>query len=435
MLDKIKTSARTRFKGNKSKGSNTSDYVVALDIGTEYVKALIGQIKPENKIEIIGVGRAHQSLSDMQAGAIANIGGVVANCDEALTKAEKNAGVDARHAVVGIAGELVKGVTVSVPYIRKHTDVAITVSEVEHMIKVTQSRYAKQKAKEQLSLELGGKEVDVQLVNSALISMSIDGYVVTNPVGFLGREVTIHLYAAFAPIIHIGAIDKTAEELDLELMAVAAEPFAVVRAAIGYDSDDTMNAVFVDIGGGTTDVAVVDQGGVQGTKSFGIGGRSFTRAISRELDISFDEAEKIKVNLDDSQLAEKTRFAVDKALQKTLDVWISGVSLALEDFGGLDHLPNKLLLCGGGASLKMLVDRLESDDWYDELPFSKKPQIRYIEPGEVKDIMDKTGEVVDHEYITSMGLLRVGLDTMINQKPNSSNGGNMKKHFDRILKT
>jgi cell division protein FtsA len=433
MLDKIKSTAKTKLKSRKSKNNSGLDHVVALDIGTEYVKALIGRVQPDNKIDIVGVGRAHQSLSDMQAGAIANIGGVVSNCDAALTEAERNAGIDARHSVIGIAGELVKGVTVSVPYNRKHTDVPITVDEIEHMVKITQSRYAKQKAKEQLSLELGGKEVDVQLVNSALISMSIDGYVITNPVGFLGREITIHLYAAFAPMIHIGAIDKTAEELDLDLMAVAAEPFAVVRAAIGYDSDDSMNAVFIDVGGGTTDVAVVDQGGVQGTKSFGIGGRSFTRAISRDLDISFAEAENIKLNLGSIQSSEVQREQVNKALKKTLDVWMSGISLALEDFGGLDHLPNKVLLCGGGASLAMLVERLENEDWYRELPFSKKPHIRYIEPKEVKGIVDTTGAINDHEYITSMGLLRVGLDTLINQQPDST--GNVKKHLDRILKT
>jgi cell division protein FtsA len=81
-------------------------YVVGLDIGTEFVKALIGRVRAGG-IEIIGVGRQHQALSDMQAGAIADIGRVVQNCDKALAAAEQQAGVSARTAVLGIAGELV----------------------------------------------------------------------------------------------------------------------------------------------------------------------------------------------------------------------------------------------------------------------------------------------------------------------------------------
>ena len=55
--------------------------MVGLDIGTEYIKALVSRIDDDNQIEILGVGRAHQSLTDMQAGAIADIAAVVANCD------------------------------------------------------------------------------------------------------------------------------------------------------------------------------------------------------------------------------------------------------------------------------------------------------------------------------------------------------------------
>src|SRR5688572_32175641 len=79
---------------NAAKQEETQ-YVVGLDIGTEFVKALIGKIEG-GSIEIVGVGRQHQDLSDMQAGAIADIAGVVANCDAALNQAEQQAGVSVR---------------------------------------------------------------------------------------------------------------------------------------------------------------------------------------------------------------------------------------------------------------------------------------------------------------------------------------------------
>src|SRR5690606_38741336 len=92
------------------KSADEEDLIVGIDIGTEFVKALVARIKDED-IEIIGVGRARQSLDDMHGGAISDIAGVVRNCEEALAAAEEQAGVQGKRAVMGIAGELVKGVT------------------------------------------------------------------------------------------------------------------------------------------------------------------------------------------------------------------------------------------------------------------------------------------------------------------------------------
>src|ERR1700756_3821894 len=84
------------------------DYIVGLDIGTEFIKALIAKVNGET-LEIVGVGRSRQNVSDMHGGAIADIAGVVQNCEEALAQAEDQAGLQAKKAVIGIAGELVKG--------------------------------------------------------------------------------------------------------------------------------------------------------------------------------------------------------------------------------------------------------------------------------------------------------------------------------------
>src|SRR6185503_8223641 len=83
-LHTAKTAA-AKVKGGEVKKVAGDEYIVALDIGTEFVKALIGRVgDADSTIDIIGVGRSHQELSDMQAGAISDIAGVVANCDEAL---------------------------------------------------------------------------------------------------------------------------------------------------------------------------------------------------------------------------------------------------------------------------------------------------------------------------------------------------------------
>tara|TARA_B100001245_G_scaffold100561_1_gene73087 strand:- start:2500 stop:3765 length:1266 start_codon:yes stop_codon:yes gene_type:complete len=396
------------------KHSSDKNYIVGLDIGTEFVKALIAKVKGEN-LEIVGVGRARQDVSDMHSGAIADIAGVVRNCEDALAQAEDQAGLQAKKAVIGIAGELVKGVTNTIKYRRPQPDKPLDVDEMQLIIEKVQER-AQDKAQQQIALETGNEDVEVKLVNSALVSIHIDGYKVSNPIGFQGRDVAVQIYTAFAPMVHIGALERVANDLALELVAVAAEPFAVSRSVLGTDSSSNFTAVLVDVGGGTTDIAVVNDGGVEGTKMFGIGGRSFTRTIMNDMELGYSEAEKLKVHLGHEQIKESVRKKAEGAIDKTLEVWLDGVELALNEFDSVDHLPNRILLCGGGASLDQLVDALAKRDWYKELPFTKRPSVHHIKPIDVVGISDETEAITDHTFITAMGLLRVGYDTIVGSK-------------------
>lgn len=428
-LKKFSDSALARIRQSKSPDEGRQ-YIVGLDIGTENVKALVAEVKDDG-IDIIGVGRAHQRLADMQAGAIADIAAVVGNCDKALSQAEQQSGVSVRVSIIGIAGELVKGTTTTVRATRQNATKSLDIQEVEKIISLVQER-AESKAKQQLSWELGGKEVEIRLVNSALVNLDIDGYKITNPVGFQGKDVLVQLFAAFAPLVHIGALERTAQELDLDLLAVAAEPFAVARSVIGDDPNTNTSAILMDVGGGTTDIAVIHEGGVQGTKMFGIGGRAFTKAIERDLGVDFEEAEELKLALSEGRVSKSKIAAIETSLNKTLDVWTSGIELALGEFTKLDHLPHRILLCGGGSSLEMLVEKLEKADWYRDLPFTRRPVVQHIQPEQVSGIIDKTGSVTDHTFITAMGLLRVGADTL-SQESNRP-AGSIRERIDRILR-
>ena len=413
---------------DKRKNNAASDYIVALDIGTEFVKALIAKLDGDT-LNIVGVGRARQELSDMHSGAIADISGVVRNCEDALSEAEEQAGLQAKRVVIGIAGELVKGVTNTIRYRRPQPDRPLDTAEMEFIIEKVQER-AQGKAQKQIALETGNDEVEVKLVNSALVSIHIDGYKVSNPIGFQGKDVAVQIYTAFAPMVHIGALERVADELSLELLAVAAEPFAVSRTMLGSDVNSNFTAILADVGGGTTDIAVVNDGGVEGTKMFGIGGRSFTNTIASEMNLSYADAEKLKINIGHSQIKPNVAKEVHAAIDKTLEVWVAGVELALSEFNSVDHLPNRILLCGGGASLEKLVDELQKADWHKDLPFTKKPTVQYIRPADVLGITDATGVVNDHTFITAMGLLRVGYDTLIG----SGDGDTIKEKLNRILR-
>lgn len=412
----------------KKSSKDDRELIVGLDIGTEVVKALIAEMKGD-ELEIIGVGRKQQEMGDMHLGAIADIAGVVQNCEAALTDAEDQAGVQAKRVVIGIAGELVKGMTNTIRYRRPQPDKTLDIAEMEFIIEKVQER-AQGKAQRQIALETGNDDVEVKLVNSALVSIHIDGYKVSNPIGFQGRDVAVQIYTAFAPMVHIGALEKVADELALELVAVAAEPFAVSRSVLGTDTNSSFTAILADIGGGTTDIAVVNDGGVEGTRMFGIGGRSFTRTIASDLDIGFKDAEKLKINIDNSQVKPTVKKHVEESIDKTLEVWLSGVALALSEFDSVDHLPNRMLLCGGGSSLKRVIEALQEEQWHKDLPFTKRPSVQLVKPSDVVGFTDKTGDATDHTFITAMGLLRVGYDTIVGNQ----DGNGLMDKVNRLLK-
>src|SRR3954467_5328350 len=257
----------------------------ALDIGTEFAKALVFEIDDNGHGTVRGVGRKRQGLSHMQSGTVADIGAVVDNCQVALQEAEEMAGFRSTQVIIGIAGELVKGFTTSVSQERRKPDQQLSARELDSLIESVQ-KDALREAERTITWETGLPNVDIRLVHAAVTGATIDGYTVTNPVGFHGRHVRISVFNAFAPLIHLGALQTVAQMLDLELVAVVAEPYAVARC-MDDDQVQQSGGLFIDVGGGTTDVAVVRQGGIEGTRMFALGGRAFTKSLADRLDLPF----------------------------------------------------------------------------------------------------------------------------------------------------
>src|SRR5260221_1223222 len=133
-------------------------------------------------------------------------------------------------------------------------------------------------AKERIAAETGYQNIEVRLTNAAVISVRIDGQTVINPIGFRGRHFTLTLFSAFAPLMQLGALETVAQGLDLTLVTVVAEPYALARCLstnAGHDS----GAIFIDIGGGTTNIALVRPAGIQEKRMFSPMWRSFTHPI------------------------------------------------------------------------------------------------------------------------------------------------------------
>lgn len=367
--------------------------ILGLDIGTEFVKAVLARPTKKGDMEILGAAKAKQRDGGMHAGAIADIPAVVSACEEALVEVEDQAGERASTTIVSIAGELIKSNTTTVTYTRKDPKRPISEVEMTEILKKVQQKSG-EVAREEVALETGNKNAEVQLISSAIISLTIDGYKIMNPIGFKGTEVSILIYTAFAPMLHVAALEKVCAELNLDLLTVAAPSFAVCRALLGDNADSDFSGIVIDIGGSTTDLAVVEDGCVENTKSFTIG------AI---------------------------------AVKKSLDAWFTGLTVILEDLGA-ELLPYNIYLCGGGAALSDLQESLATANWFKALPFSRRPVVHLVDLDDLANFStDRLNaealSALDFSYATALGLLRVGSDTLAG----SPEEGKLRAKIARIL--
>lgn len=381
-------------------------FAIALDIGTEFAKCLIFKVEEEKGV-VVGTGRQRQRLSDMQGGAVTDIHGVVKNCEKALTRAAEMAKIMPNQVIMGIAGELVKGNTTTIKYTRPDAKTGITFEELKDIISRIQRR-SFDRARQILAWETGHAEMDVRLVNAAIVDVKIDGYKVSNPLGFQGRELQVGVFNAFAPIVHLGALQTIAAELGLDLLSIVADPYALARS-VGPKESAEFSAVFIDIGGGTTDIAVVRQGGVEGTKMFALGGRSFTKRIAQVFGCSFAEAEEMKIKYSKGELSKEDMEFTKNALETDCQVWLSGVELTLEEFSA-ELLPSRILLCGGGTMLPEIEEVLKNAKWNPNLPFARQPSVHFIKSQDVENITDQTEELKNPWDITPMSLANLAID-------------------------
>ncbi len=374
----------------------------ALDIGTAFAKALIVEVHGDHA-EVLGVGRYPQSYTHMSDGIVTDIPGVIANCNEALLRAEKAAGgVIAPSAVIGIAGELVKGSSITVSKQRQNPTKQITTEELEALITSAQQKLLKS-SKERIAAETGYQNIDVRLTNAAVISVRLDGQIINNPIGFRGRHFSLTLFSAFAPLTQLGALETVAQGLDLTLMTIVAEPYALARCLSTNASADS-GAIFIDIGGGTTDIALVRQGGIEETRMFALGGRTFTRRIATSKGISIKDAERLKISYSNGEIKGGTKDEIQAILAPECQTWMDSVELLVDELAKGELLPPAIYVVGGGAGLIDIHQKLECFPWKERLPFSRVPIIRTVQPEMVGSIADQEGMLVNAQDITPMAL-------------------------------
>ncbi len=387
---------------SSSMGEDSRPVFTALDIGTAYAKAIIIEVQDDVGV-VLGAGRHQQSYSHMSDGIVTDIPGVIANCNEALTRAEQSAGgIIAPQTVIGIAGELVKGSSITISKQRQQPTKPVTPEELESVISSAQQKLLKI-AKERIAAETGYPNIEVRLTNAAVISVRIDGQAVSNPIGFRGRHFTLTLFSAFAPLMQLGALETVAQGLDLTLVTIVAEPYALARCLSANASADS-GAIFIDIGGGTTDIALVRQGGIEETRMFALGGRTFTRRLAASKGISLKEAEKLKLSYSTGGIKGSERDEIQNIYASEAQIWMDSVELLVEELAKGELLPPAIYLVGGGSGLPDLRQKLEDFPWTGRLPFSRYPLIETIQPTMVSSIVDPNNLLRNAQDITPMAL-------------------------------
>ncbi len=389
---------------------------LALDIGSESVKSSIFTVEEKrgSKGNVIG---KHASIFGFEklilkkvgsgGGGMTNIHQMTERCHEVIQKTVRQARLSPSKILLGIGGEFIKGKASAQSYKRDDKEAKINLSELRNMVhKLQWSAFAKMR--KQVSAETGYSEIDTKLVMADIVDIKVDGYRVSNPLGFQGREVEMSIFNAFAPSAQHNALQNIAHSFSMDVIGIIPITYALSRALVKQD-EEKGGMIFIDVGGLHTDITLVSEGLLVGARTFAIGGRTFTKRLAIELNISFNEAEKLKLAYCQDRLEQKSKKIVADIIQNDVDIWLDGILLALSALKLKKALPSKILLSGGGSFLPEVKDKLNQGKWYKELSFAGKPQISFVQPKEVINVSDETGKLKGHQDFGMIALVQAAL--------------------------
>ncbi|MDH5597373.1 MAG: hypothetical protein OEY44_04655, partial [Candidatus Peregrinibacteria bacterium] len=211
---------------------------LALDIGTEVVKAAIFQLEEKRTQSgqlvgrrgvIKGYGRAPLKGGEMQSGMMTDLASVIQSAKEAVALASKQAGLSPGKMIMAIAGESVKGATSVIKHKREDSASKISLTELRNIVHKLQWK-AFAEVRKELSKETGYPEIDIKLVSTSIVNLRIDGYKVANPLGFQGKEVEMSIYNCFSSLDRYSGLENIAEEIGVESMGIVSEAYALGRS-------------------------------------------------------------------------------------------------------------------------------------------------------------------------------------------------------------
>jgi len=401
----------SRKKHKKEEEQDQGNNFLAIDIGTELLKIVLFETS-ELGVKVKKISRIQQQEKAMNKGIIKNLNTVVENCRLAINDITSELEEDApKKAVIGLAGESIQGVSIVVNYERDEKfDEDVTDEEEQKIIKKVHEQI-EATGKEDLAQRTGLLYEDIDILHITVTGMEIGGMPVNSLVGFRGKDVKLYFYASFAPKTYIESLKSVLKSLNLSTLGIVSLPFTVARAFTGARDKD-FSGIFVDIGGGTTDVAIVQRGNVVDTQIFSFGGRVFTKEIARIMNLDYRHAELRKLKYSNGDLDKSLERAVKDITYSTAKIWLKAFKASLEMVEDIDSFPTNIYLCGGGSMLPDIKTVLLEYPWTRVLPFPKTPKANIFLPQKLEDVTDLSGDLLNPYDITPAALAVFGHDKM-----------------------
>jgi len=338
--------------------SRKEELLVGLDIGTTKICAIVAE-RTENGIDIVGIG-THPSRG-LRKGVVVDIDATVASIKRAVEEAELMADCEITQVYAGIAGGHIRG-------FNSHGVVAVKDREVREgdVKRVIDAAKA-------VAIPMD-REV-IHVIPQEFIIDDQDG--IREPLGMSGVRLESKIHIVTAAVTSAQNIVKCANKAGLNVVDIVLEPLASAQAVLASDERD-LGVCMIDIGGGTTDIAVFADGSIKNTAVLGLGGYHLTNDIAVGLRTPFEEAERIKKKFgvastrylasDDiitvpSVGGRKPREISRKILCEIIEPRVEEIlSLARQELakaGLCDRIPSGLVLTGGASALDGMPELAE----------------------------------------------------------------------------
>ncbi|HET7818751.1 MAG TPA: cell division protein FtsA [Bacteroidia bacterium] len=338
-----------------------TDIIVGLDIGTTKIAVLVGVKNEKGKIEILGMGKA-PSLG-VRRGVVANIEQTVQAIRTAVEEAEKKSGVEIKSVHVGIAGQHIKSLKHSGSRIRENVDVPIVQKDVDSLI---DSMYK--------LVMLPGEEIIHVLPQEYTID-SESG--IKNPIGHEGVRLEANFHIITGQMAAAKNIKKCVEKAGLQVIDLILEPIASSSAVLSEEEKEA-GVALVDIGGGTTDIAIFYDKIIRHTAVIPFGGNVITDDIKEGCSILAKYAEELKIKFG-SALAKENQdneiivipglkgrtpkeistknlaSIIEARMKEILDL----VAFEIKNSGFERKLAAGVVVTGGGAQLRHMKQLVE----------------------------------------------------------------------------
>jgi len=338
-----------------SKNRETKNLIVGLDIGTSKIVTIVGEIKPEGTLEVIGVGM-HES-SGMKKGMVVNIDATVAAIQRSLGDAELMADCKIREVYTGIAGSHIKSQNAN--GMVKIKDKEVAQADIDRVIETARS------------ISLPG---DQQILHILEQEFSIDGQEgIKKPLGMSGMKMEVEVHIVTGAVAAAQNIMKCVHRCGLEVREMILQPLASSKAVLADDEKD-LGVCLVDIGGGTTDVAIFTGGAIRHTAVIPIAGDQITNDIAMALRTPTKDAEDIKIKYGCAlrQLADDgpievpgvgergarmlSRQTLAEVIEPRVEELYSLVQAELRRSGFEDLLSSGIVITGGSSAMQGMVE-------------------------------------------------------------------------------